>query len=171
LEPWETDWLYKEGGASRLYPEAWSSFSEATGLKSPKGNLTKTYKRLLSNRRTRKKAAAAWWGWESAISSLKPRPDRSTPKQVESLAVIENHYFSHDAWLRPGHLLEAAARIPTSVPVIIVQGRYDLVCPAASAVAVAKAIPHAKLHLTLAGHTGADPENAKALKAALRSLV
>lgn len=173
LEPWETDWLYAEGGASRLYPEAWAEFSNFAGLKNPKGNLTKTYKRLLHsrNRQTRKKAAAAWWGWEAAISSLEPRPDRSTPKQVESLAIIENHYFSHDAWLRPHELIKAAARIPKSVPVMIVQGRYDLVCPAASAVAVAKAIPHARLHLTLAGHAGADPENAKALKKALRSLL
>lgn len=171
LEPWETDWLYAEGGASRLYPEAWASFAKMGGNK--KGNLTMTYKRLLHsrNRRTRRAAAKAWWGWEAAISSLQPRPDLSTPRQVESLAVIENHYFSNDAWLRSHELIKAAARIPASVPVIIVQGRYDLVCPAASAVAVAKAAPHAKLYLTLAGHSGADPENAKALKAAMRSLL
>jgi len=175
LEPWETDWLYAEGGASRVHPEAWAAFSQGAvtaNTKKPKGNLTMTYKRLLHsrNRRTRRRAAAAWWGWESAISSLRPRPDRSTPRQVESLAVIENHYFSHDAWLRPHQLLKAAARIPTSVPVIIVQGRYDLVCPAASAVAVAKAVPHAQLHLTIAGHAASEPENAKALTAAMRSL-
>jgi len=102
---------------------------------------------------------------------LRPRADRSTPKQVESLAVIENHYFSHNCWLRPGQLLRAAARIPKTVPLIIVQGRYDLVCPAASAYAVAKAVPHAQLHLTIAGHAGADPENAKALRAATDGLV
>jgi len=173
LEPWETDWLYAEGGASRLYPEAWAAFLKgAKGSQGAtiKGNLTKTYKRLLSNRRTRKKAAAAWWGWEAAISSLKPKPDRSTPKQVESLAILENHYFSHDAWLRPGYLLAAAAQIPKSVPVIIVQGRYDLVCPAASAVAVAAIIPHASLHMTLAGHASSDPDTAKMLRKALEKL-
>jgi proline iminopeptidase len=166
LEPWETDWLYAEGGASRLYPEAWASFVQGAG-ENKKGNLTKTYKRLLSNRRTRKKAAAAWWGWESAISSLEPKPDRSAQGQVESLAVIENYYFSNDAWLKPHELINAASRIPKTVPVIIVQGRYDLVCPAASAFAVAEAVPHAKLHMTLAGHSSSDPENAKALKAAM----
>ena len=189
LEPWETDWLYAEGGASRLYPEAWASFVQGAqgavtccrdesgrrrtkaSTATIKGNLTKTYKRLLSNRRTRKKAAQAWWGWEAAISSLKPKPDRSAQSQVESLAVIENHYFSHDAWLKPHELIKAAAKIPKSVPVVIVQGRYDLVCPAESAVAVAKAAPHAKLHLTMAGHASTDPENAKALRSALRSLV
>lgn len=168
LEPWETDWLYREGGASRLYPEAWASFSKAAGSK--KGNLTRSYSRLLRNRQTRKKAAAAWWGWEAKLSQLRPTPDRSTPKQVEQLAVLENHYFLHNGWIRSGQLLTAAAKIPSSVPVYIIQGRYDLVCPAASAVALASTIPHAKLTLTIAGHAGAEPENAKALRAATDTL-
>jgi proline iminopeptidase len=168
LEPWETDWLYKEGGASRLYPEAWASFAKAAGSK--KGNLTRTYSRLLRGRQTRKKAAAAWWGWEAKLSQLRPTPDRSTPKQVEELAVLENHYFLHNGWLRPGQLLAAAAKIPKSVPVYIVQGRYDLVCPAASAIALASVIPHANLTLTIAGHAGSEPENAKALREATDAL-
>jgi len=171
LDKWETDWLYGPNGAARLYPEAWADFVTGSRVKGRPKNLTKTYRRLLRNRRTRKAAAAAWWGWEAAISSLRPRPDHSTPKQVESLAVLENHYFSHDAWLRPGQLLAAARRIPPSVPVIIVQGRYDLVCPAASAIAVANAVPHAQLHMTIAGHASTEPENARALRAATDSLL
>jgi proline iminopeptidase len=171
LEPWETDWLYREGGASRLYPAEFAAFSALAPPKSRSKNLTKTYRRLLRNRRTRKAAAAAWWGWEAAISSLKPRPDHSSPEQVESLAMIENHYFSRNAWIRPGQLLAVAQRIPPSVPVLIVQGRYDLVCPAASAVAVAAAAPHAILQLTIAGHAATDPENAKALRKAVASLL
>jgi len=163
----ENDWLYGPDGAARLYPEEWSAFAARSKVK---GNLVKTYKRLLSNRRTRKAAAARWWGWESAISSLRPKADRSKPSEVESLAVLENYYFSHNCWLRPGQLLESAASIPMSVPVIIVQGRYDLVCPASSAVALSKAISHSKLYLTISGHAGLDPENAKALRAATDSL-
>jgi len=170
LEPWETDWLYKEGGASRLYPEAFAAFSNAADSKGSKKNLTRSYSRLLKNRQTRKKAAAAWWGWEAKLSQLRPTPDRSTAKQIEELAILENYYFLHNGWLRPGQLLTAAAKIPSSVPVYIIQGRYDLVCPAASAFSLAKAIPHAKLRLTIAGHAGAEPENAKALREATDSL-
>jgi proline iminopeptidase len=166
LEPWETDWLYKEGGASRLYPEAFACFSNAAGSKGSKKNLTRSYSRLLKNRQTRKKAAAAWWGWEAKLSQLRPTPDRSTPNQIEELAVLENYYFLHNGWIRPGQLLTAAAKIPSTIPVYIVQGRYDLVCPAASAFSLAKAIKHAKLRLTVAGHAGAEPENAKALREA-----
>ena len=173
MEPWETKWLYHEGGASRLYPQEWEAFSSfaasASGGRRSK-DLTKTYKRLLRNRQTRKAAAAAWWGWESAISSLKPTTDRTIPAKAVSLAVLENHFFSNNAWIRPGQLLRTAAKIPRSVPVIIVQGRYDLVCPPAAAVALAKAIPHAKLTLTIAGHSSADPENARGLRKALARL-
>lgn len=169
MEPWENEWLYREGGASRLYPEAFSAFVAGAKGKAS-SNLTKTYRRLLRNRRTRKAAAAAWWGWEAAISSLQPRPDRSTPAQIESLAVIENHYFSHNAWIRPGQLIAVARRIPRSVPIMIVQGRYDLVCPAASAISIVKAAPHATLQLTTAGHSATDPENAKALRSVLNIL-
>ena len=161
----ENDWLYGPDGAARLYPDEWSAFAG-----SRKSNLIRTYKRLLSDRRTRKAAARRWWGWESAISSLRPKADRSKPSEVKSLAVLENYYFSHNCWLRPGELLRAATRIPKSVPMIIVQGRYDLVCPPASAVALAKVVPHSKLCLTISGHAGADPENAKALRAATDSL-
>ena len=167
MEPWETEWLYSEGGASRLYPDA---FAEFASFAKRSTDLTKTYKRLLSNRKTRKAAAASWWGWESAISSLNPKPDTTSPRVTLSLAILENHYFSHNAWIRSGELLKTASRIPASVPVYIVQGRYDLVCPPASAFALAKAVPHAQLRFTQAGHSASDPENDKGLREALRLL-
>jgi proline iminopeptidase len=170
----ENDWLYKEGGASSLYPEEWTKFSQGAGSagKSRK-NLTATYRRLLQSkdRKTRRRAAAAWWGWESAISFLVPKPDDSKASEVESLAILENHYFSHTCWLKPGQLLAAARRIPASVPVHIVQGRYDLVCPPASAYALAQAVPHAHLTFTLAGHAGSEKPTAAALRKATDSLL
>ena len=191
----ENDWLYKEGGASSLYPEEWARFAAgaaasksnaeaaavATARKSTsdgartksKKNLTATYRRLLQSkdRKTRRRAAAAWWGWESAISFLVPKPDDSKASEVESLAILENHYFSHTCWLKPGQLLAAARRIPASVPVHIVQGRYDLVCPPASAFALAQAVPHAHLTFTLAGHAGSEKPTAAALRKATDSLL
>lgn len=169
--PSENDWLYRAGGASELRPVEWSRFVSASGQSSTtRKSLIPTYKRLLTNRRTRKAAATAWSNWESSISTLKPRPDRSTPRVKEALAVLENHYFSNGCWLRPGQLLRAAKRIPRSLPVIIVQGVYDLVCPPVSAVVLAKKVKHAELHLTHAGHAALDPENEAALKNALRRL-
>lgn len=169
--PSENDWLYRAGGVSELRPVEWSKFVRASGQASTtRKSLIPTYKRLLLNRRTRRAAAAAWSGWEDSISTLKPRPEKSNPKETEALAVLENHYFSHGCWLRPGQILCAARRVPRSVPVYIVQGMYDLVCPPVSAVALAKAIPHAMLRITHAGHAASEPETAAALKTALHRL-
>ena len=168
--PSENAWLYSEGGASELKPVEWAKFVSASRSHSRKGSLIPTYKHLLANRRTRKAAAKAWSGWESAISTLEPRPDRAGIKEITSLAVLENHYFSHNAWLKPRQLLDFAKKIPRSIPVTIVQGQYDLVCPPVSAVRLARKIKHAKLHLTLAGHAVSEPETAAVLKKALHEL-
>jgi len=161
-EPWENRWVYSKEGAARLFPEAWRTFSRGlTGRR-----LRATYGRLLRNRRTRKAAAAAWWKWEETLSYVKTKPGKTSSATKETLALLENHYFSHHCWIRPGQLLRAARRF--RFPVHIVQGRYDLVCPPASAVALAEAIPHAKLTITDAGH--AASESAAALRAAIAAI-
>jgi proline iminopeptidase len=89
---------------------------------------------------------------------------------MEMIAVLENHYFSHNCWLRSGQLLRAARRIPRSIPVVIVQGLYDLICPPSSAIALSNAVKHSQTHLTVAGHASTEPETAAALKKAIRDL-
>jgi proline iminopeptidase len=166
--PCESDWMYKEGGgASWLRPREWKRF--AAGCPSvPRGrNLTACYRRRLANRRTRRAAARAWWDWEASLSAVNPRPDHTPPKQVEELAVLENHYFSHNCWLKPGELLRGAKELG-SVPTTIVQGQLDLVCPPIAAAALAAAMPHARLVLVPgAGHSASEPALAVALKEAV----
>lgn len=170
MEPWEQSWLYEEGGASRLYPEAWDAFVAGSGSfssgSSKNRRLTAAYHRRLSARRTRKAAALSWWRWEETLSTLLParKTKRTSTRAAEEIAVLENHYFRHNAWIKPGELIAAARRIPASIPVLIVQGRYDLVCPAASAIALAAAVPHAQLTITHAGHAASEPATAKALR-------
>ena len=101
---------------------------------------------------------------------MAPRYRHRNQKQQESLASLETHYFSHNAWLTAGELLGAAKRIPTSVPLYIVQGRYDLVCPPAAALKLAAAVPHSKIRLTVAGHAWDEVETERGLKEALQNL-
>jgi proline iminopeptidase len=173
MDRWEQDWLYKEGGASRIFPAEWAKFAAGAGAgagqrKGTRKNLTALYSRRLRDRRTRRASAKAWWGWESAISTLKPGPDNTSAKQTETLSVLENHYFLHNAWIRPGQLLAAARKM--QFPVRIVQGRYDMVCPPASAYALAQALPHAHLTFTHAGHAASEPATAAALREATDKL-
>lgn len=161
-EPWENRWMSEPGGAARVFPQEWRTYSRGRHGR----RLTEYYGRLLRNRRTRRAAAKVWTAWEAALSHLRPTPDLSPQKNKEEMALMENHYFRHNCWIRPGQLLAVARRIPASIPVYIVQGRYDMVCPAASAFALASAIPHARLRMTIAGHSASEPETAAALRVA-----
>ena len=174
MEPWETNWLYSETGAARLFPDAWVAFTKGANVKGVRGkNLIRAYTRLLhsNNRQTRRAAAKAWWGWESAISTLHPTVDSTPIARVESLALLEQHYFSHMAWIQPGQLLTAAAK--WRFPVEIIQGRYDLVCPPASAFSLASAMGprYATLTWTIAGHAATETDTASALRLAVERLV
>ena len=183
LSPWENRWLYEEGGASQTAPEAWAEFVKplqgSKGRKGSKGSkglsartTMRVYHRLLrsKNRQTRRNAAAAWWGWEAAISHLKPQPDDTSPDEAVAISALESYYFLHDAWLRPGQLLRDAHKI-AHIPLTIVHGRYDRVCPVRAAWELKQALPHATLYISpVAGHAMRDSGNWRRLKQVFRDL-
>lgn len=165
MQKWELEWLYK-GGIKTVWPEVWDAFAD--GKRG--SNMIHVYSDLLKSRKTRKAAAKRWWGMESAISFLRPKKDTTNPKQIEELALLEHHYFRNNAWLKPSQLLENADRL--KMPITIVQGRYDMVCPFRAAWELRQKIPHAKLVVVEdAGHAGSEPGTAKALRAATNALI
>jgi proline iminopeptidase len=169
MEPWEQAWLYGPDGAARLNPEAWTAFCKPVGGQCTNYRKTlRSYGNLMRRRKTRRAATKAWWTWEAANSFLRPRQVADTPADIQTLSLLENHYFRHGAWLRSGQLLKAATKM--RFPIYIVQGRYDLVCPPAAAVSLARAAPHAHINIVHAGHAESEPEIAAGLKAAVRRL-
>lgn len=168
-EQWETDWLYGEGGASRMSPAEWDRFSNGGRRKTAKATM-KYFGRQFRSRHaaTRKAAVRIWNWWESALAYLKPQPHETAPA---SMALLEHHYFAHRCWLHSGQLLAAARHI--KAPVIIVQGAYDLVCPPASAAALFKALPKGekRMIMTHAGHAASEPATARALRKTTDSLL
>ena len=166
----ELDWLYKEGGASRLFPEAFARFA-APIPESERHDLIGAYHRRLTSADPAlcRDAAADWCAWESSLLTLMPKTTARGPgaSQAElALARIETHYFVNDTFLEEGQLL-AGAELLADLPGIIVQGRYDLVTPAATAWALHQAWPGSKLEIVpAAGHATGEPGIAKALVAA-----
>ena len=161
----EMDWLY-ERGASDIFPEEWERFTKP--IRSMKQtNNTLRYKALLANRRTRKSAAKAWWGWEASVSFLKPRDNTTPDAKTLDIATLENHYFSNNSWLKPGQLLKGAKRL--RIPTTIVQGRYDLVCPMRTAWTLKQTMgSYAKLVVVPdAGHAGSEPGTVREMKKAV----
>jgi len=155
-------WFYQEG-ASHLFPDAWEKYL-APIPRSERGDLMRAYyKRLTSrNRTTRLEAARAWSIWEGSTSRLLPDEDlirrSGRARFAEAFARIECHYFVNHGFLKPDtQLLDNVDRI-RKIPAVIVQGRYDVVCPMRSAWDLHRAWPEAKLLIVPdAGHALTEP--------------
>ncbi|KAK4535808.1 hypothetical protein CDCA_CDCA06G1833 [Cyanidium caldarium] len=180
----ELEWFYEGGGADHIYADAWERFLEvippaerhkrqgnAPGVSDLMGAY---YRRLTSDDpAVRLAAARAWSTWEAATSHLRSDPDAiakySKDRFAEGFARIECHYFVHGGFFeRDGWLLEEAqcARI-RHLPCVIVQGRYDIVCPFETAWLLKKRLPDAEFFLVEdAGHSAHEPGIEKQLLAA-----
>ncbi|WP_121394067.1 prolyl aminopeptidase [Actinokineospora cianjurensis] len=168
LRPPELDWLYR-GGAGAIFPEAWADFLR---LVPPGRDPLAVYQELISSQDpgVRAGAATAWSNWEGATVSLVPNPalvaQYADPAFAVPFARLALHYFANGGWLAEDQLLRDAHLI-AGIPGRIVQGRYDAVCPPASAWLLASAWPSARLTiLPQAGHSTADPGVLEALRAA-----
>ncbi len=152
----EIDWYYN-GGAAHIFPDKWESYLAPIPADERSGDLVAAYRRLLNSPdpAVARAAATAWTTWEQSTSYLRPRPedDKGSDARFDlAFASIENHYFTHHGFLDDGQLLRDAHRI-AHVPGVIVQGRYDVVCPMRSAWDLHRAWPSADLHIVDdAGH-------------------
>jgi proline iminopeptidase len=167
----EIDWFYQRG-ASILYPDAWEPYLGHIPEAERGDMLTAYYRRLTSDDgAVRLAAAKIWSGWEGATSKLLPDAEFTGHYEEDEFALafarIEAHYFYHKAFFaRDDELLRNAGRV-RHIPGVIVQGRYDVVCPMESAWALHRAWPEAELIITPdSGHSAFDPPNSRALVAA-----
>lgn len=162
LRKWEIDWFYQEG-ASRLFPEAWAEYLRPIP-EEERGDLLAAYhRRLISeDREVAVAAARAWSIWEGMTSCLYPNEDLIARMGGDMFALafarIECHYFVNGGFFeRETQLIEGVSRI-RHIPGVIVQGRYDVVCPAESAYDLHRAWPESKLVMVPdAGHSAMEP--------------
>ena len=159
----EIEWYYQEG-ASRIFPEAWQDYLEPIPEDERDDMVGAYYRRLTSSDRTERiRAARAWSIWEGSTSRLVPDPEliKRTGDETfaEAFARIECHYFINGGFFQEdNHLLQNAHRIQ-HIPTVIVQGRYDIVCPAESAYDLHQAWPTSTLEIApKSGHSALEPE-------------
>ncbi|MBX9885001.1 MAG: prolyl aminopeptidase [Novosphingobium sp.] len=157
----ELHWYYQHG-ASEIFPDYWADFL-APIPQAERHDLRAAYARRLTgtDAAAKAEAAQAWSLWEGRTSNLLPQGLADTgfadPHFALAFARIENHYFVHRAWLEENQLLRDCARI-AAIPGVIVQGRYDMVCPPRTAFALHRAWPGAAFHLIPdAGHSWLEP--------------
>lgn len=158
----EIRWFYQEG-ASFIYPDAWDKYLEPIPENERHDLVTAFYKRLTSpDKEVRSKAAKAWSIWEGSTSKLYTDPsfvERFAGDEfADAFARIECHYFVNKGFFKEdGWLLKNIDKI-RHIPAWIVQGRYDVVCPATSAWELHKAWPESKLFIINdAGHSASEP--------------
>ena len=154
----EIDWFYQEG-ASNIYPDAWEQYVKPIPEDERHDMVAAYYKRLTSkDESVRLEAAKAWSIWEASTSKLIQSDDYlhqfEDAKVAEAFARIECHYFTHGGFFKSENwLLENVDKI-RHIPTVIVQGRYDVVCPMVSAWELHRAFPEADFEIVQdAGHS------------------
>lgn len=159
-------------GLRRVFPDAWAAFREHLPPEE-RGDLLGAYLRRLCDPdpAVHLPAARAWSQYEGSCSTLLPSPETvasfAQDRTALGLARIEAHYFAHDLFLPPEGLLGRMDRL-AGIQAEIVQGRYDMVCPATSAFELAAAWPSARLTVIPdAGHSALEPGLRTALVSAV----
>jgi len=160
--PQEIQWFYQEG-ASAIFPDVWEEYLKVIPETERTDMVSAYYRRLTSeNASTRLEAARAWSIWEGSTSKLFFDPAMiekfADPEFALAFARIECHYFMNNAFFKSdNYLIENVEKI-RQIPSVIVQGRYDVVCPIMSAWELHRAWPEADLHIIPdAGHSISEP--------------
>jgi proline iminopeptidase len=162
LRRWELEWFYQKG-CDAIFPDAWEAYLKPIP-EAERGDLMSAYHRRLtgSDPDTRLIAARAWSIWEGATSFLFQDTSHIVSSGEDEFALafarIECHYFVNGGFFeRDDQLLHHVHRL-RGIPAVIVQGRYDIVCPLRSAWDLDRAWPEADLRIVAdAGHSALEP--------------
>jgi proline iminopeptidase len=157
----ELDWFY-QGGAGRFWPEAWARFVDPIPEDERHDMIGAYHRRLFSDDVAEQtKYGRVWSSWENSLASMRTGGigGEAPGDYARAFARLENHYFTHFGWLdEDGQILRDMDRI-AHIPGVIVQGRYDMICPPRMAYELSKRWPNSMLRIVdHAGHALSEPE-------------
>lgn len=163
--PQELRDLYFDGGiASRIFPDVFENY---IGLldEPERADPIKGYHKLFTgaDKAVAHQAVDMWTRLEKRVSALivpeeKLNEEMSNPDFVLAHSLVENHYFLNNGFIDGDALLASLPAKLNGIPVHIIQGRYDMVCPFKTAWDLHKALPKSHLHtIDNAGHTAKEP--------------
>lgn len=165
----ELNWFL--GEVKTFFPEAWYYLCEPLSEES-RANPLIAYKKLIFSEDTNISIPAAirWNNFEGSIMTLLPRPssNNDVDGNVElARARVQIHYIEHACYIGDRDFFAEARFKLAHIPTVIVQGRYDMVCPPITAWELSQAMPHAEFHLIAdAGHSAMESGTTSALVAA-----
>lgn len=171
-------------GSYVAYPDEWRAFVEIIPPHD-RSDMMHAYKAIFDavptsdeDRARQLRAALAWSVWEGTISNMIPQDDDpgkfGYAEFALSFAQIEAHFFANHLFLEPDYILGNVARI-AHLPIHIVHGRFDQVCPLTQASRLTEALAQAGAApvtyvRTNAGHSAMELQTALALTAIMDGL-
>lgn len=169
----ELDWFYG-GGAGAFFPDLWARFVAAIPLDERDDLISAYHRRLFGgNLIEETRAARTWANWENALASVQSdlMLGEGPADYARAFARLENHYFVNAAFLETdGWILQQKHKI-AHIPAVIVQGRFDMICPPLAAAKLADGWTSARLQIIpMAGHALSEPGISEALVAAMDGL-
>ena len=157
----ELNWVYTNQGAARFLPEAWQNFESIIPISERFDLISAYHCRLFgSSPSEQAKYARAWTVWENALSSFRSFGTSHSPsiEYAKAFARIENHYFMNDCFLKSDAQIIHNLHLIKDIPTIIVQGRFDMICPPETADKVHRILNNSKLIMVKdAGHAMSEP--------------
>ncbi len=163
----ELDWFY-QSGIDHIFPDHFADFV-ALIPEAERGDLIKAYYRRLidPDMEVRRRAADAWSLFEARCSTLLPSDSLvnlyTAPEVAIAVSRIECHYFTNGCFMAKDQLIRDVHKL-RRIPGVIVQGRYDVVCPPVSAWRLKQAWPEAELRIVAdSGHAASEPHTRSAL--------
>ncbi|KAH9441483.1 hypothetical protein MJO28_015488 [Puccinia striiformis f. sp. tritici] len=159
----ELEFFYQGPGTNFIFPEYWEDYVSIIPEEERKDMIKAYYKRLTSEDvKVRSEAAKRWSVWECSTSRLIIDPEyikkANEDDFADKFARIECHYFVNGGWMRDGQLLEKEEVDKIRhIPAVIVQGRYDCVCPAKTAYELHQVWPEAEFKIIpSSGHSAKE---------------
>lgn len=164
----DLEWFAGAGGVSRIYPERWEQFLAALPVADHRTPIAALYERLTGDDElARRRAAREWAQWSGQVTLAEEFDPGELNEHVSAADVnqarIELHYAVHHYFIAENAILERCGRI-TAVPMVIIHGRRDWVCPIESSWSLHRRLPGSELWiLPRSGHLAAGDEMVDAL--------
>jgi len=170
----EIDHFY-HGGVSTFFPETYKRLTESVPEKERHSLPNALLKMVQSeDKDQRAKYSLLWTKYEYKIGALETPDeliaelDDVDPKEFYAFALMENYYMANGCFLEEGQLLRDAEKI-RNIPVVLINGRYDMICPPINAFRLHQKLPRSKLIIAEgSGHWMGDPPIEKALLKTMR---
>jgi proline iminopeptidase len=156
----ELDWFYG-GGAAVFWPDLWADFAKLIPDDEQGDFIAAYHKRLFSgDRPTEVRYGRAWASWENALASIESNGSggEGPAEYARAFARLENHYFYHAGFLGADQQILDNMQKIAHIDGVIVQGRFDMICPPVSAYKLSQLWPASRLMLIgKAGHALSEP--------------